>query len=340
MNNDVRFFKYVRDFLMVYLPKHRCLSDNTIKCYRDTINLLVTFLKMEKGVMFKKITFKTFNHTVLCEFLDWLECERHSTASTRNQRLVAIRAFFKYAAMEDATLMIAYVELDKVPFKKLPKGRVPYLSEEALAAILRQPDTSTRLGLRNRFFMILMYETGARIQEVLDLRLKDLHPNAQSPCVYLTGKGNKVRAVPLFKKTLEHLNVYLNKFHLETTRKSDALLFYIVIKGNTGKISQDAVASFLKKYGETARGICADVPEKLHAHLFRHGRAMALYKAGMPLSYIKDFLGHASVNTTDIYAFADITMMKEAFDRVNTNTPAEAPVWEADEKVLLRLCGL
>ena len=139
--------------------------------------------------------------------------------------------------------------------------------------------------------MILLYDTGARIQEILDLKLRDIHLNDQTPCIYLTGKGNKMRAVPLMDKTISHLHVYLKIFYPDMDIKNDSSLFYTLIKGQKGRMSDDNVSCFLKRYAKSAHQVCSEVPLRMHAHLFRHTRAMHLYQAGIPLSYIKDFLG-------------------------------------------------
>lgn len=342
MKHDDRFFKYVRNFLMVYLPKNRCCSENTVKAYRDTINLLRVYIEEKESLFFAKITFNLLDHVLIGRFLDWLQCERKCSASTRNHRLAALKSFFKYAAQEDPSLMMAYMGLSRIPVKKTPSPGITYMSEKALSTLLRQPPENTRCGIRDRFFMIFMYDTGARIQELLDLRLNDLHLNDSVPCVYLTGKGQKMRVVPLLKKTVKHLELYMKHFHPAETRKNDDLLFYTVIKGNTGKMSADNVASFLKRYGATGRLDCLEVPERVYPHLFRHTRAMHLYQMGMPLSYIKDFLGHTSVNTTNIYASADVSMLKAALEKANArdDVPNEVPVWQDHEELLLHLCGL
>lgn len=342
MKNDERFFKYVRNFLMVYLPKNRCYSENTVRAYRDTINLLRVYIEEKEAISFVKITFDLLDHTLMDRFLDWLECERKCSISTRNHRLAVLKSFFKYAAQEDPSLMMAYMGLSRIPVKKKPITTLKYMSEKALSTLLQQPTENTRCGIRDRFFMIFMYDTGARIQELLDLRLKDLHLNDSVPCVYLTGKGQKTRAVPLLKKTEKHLGLYMKHYHPAETRINEDLLFYTVIKGQTGKMSADNVASFLKRYGASARLDCLEVPERIFPHLFRSTRAMHLYQTGVPLSYIKDFLGHTSVNTTSIYASADVSMLKAALEKANArdNVPKEIPVWQDQEELLLHLCGL
>lgn len=341
MKYDDRFFKYVRHFLTVYLPKNRYCSENTVKSYRDTINLLRMYMEEKEVTSFAKITFDLLDHRLIGRFLDWLESERKCSVSTRNHRLAALKSFYKYVAQEDPSLMMAYMELGRVPVKKSSGQTIAYMSEKALSTLLQQPN-DTRRGIRDRFFMIFMYDTGARIQELLDLRLKDLHLNDSVPCVHLTGKGQKMRAVPLLKKTVKHLHLYMKHYHPPEARKNDNLLFYTVIKGKTGKMSADNVANFLKRYGVAARLDCLEVPERVYPHLFRHTRAMHLYQMGMPLSYIKDFLGHSSVNTTNIYASADVSMLKAALEKANTrdDVPREVPAWQEHEELLLHLCGL
>lgn len=344
MKPDNNFFKHVRGFLTVFLPKHKCYSQNTVKAYRDTLNLFRKFLLQEKEIAFTDICFDQINHEVIYEFLVWLQKTRGCEATTKNHRLAALKSFFHYCGMEDPALMAIYLDIQKVNSQRVVRRRVDYMSETALKTLLEQPDPDTCRGMRDRFFMILLYDTGARIQEILDLKLKDIHLNDQTPCIYLTGKGNKTRAVPLMDKTIAHFREYVRIFHPEGPLKNDELLFYTMIKGLKGKMSDDNVSCFLKRYAESARKACPEVPIRMHAHLFRHTRAMHLYQAGIPLSYIKDFLGHVSVNTTDIYASTDTSMMKAALEKINRRdgeqVSKEVPIWQDNEELILKLCGL
>jgi len=343
-NNDESFYRCVREFLTVFLPRNKCYSHNTVKAYRDTINLFRAFLSDKKGISFTGITFDLINHTLVYEFLVWLQEERRSSATTRNQRLAGLKSFLHYCAMENTTLTAVYLDIKKISTqKKVSKVGVDYMTREALKAMLGQPDPHIRYGVRNRFFMILMYDTGARIQEMLDLRLKDIFLEADMPCIYLTGKGNKTRAIPLMDKTILHLKEYLNTFHGNNPDGKEECLFYTIIKGKKGPMSPDNVACFLKKIAISAKLKCPEVPDNMHAHLFRHSRAMHLYQAGIPLSYIKDFLGHVSINTTSIYATADMVMMKAALEKAvpkENDINGELPIWKDNEDLILKLCGL
>lgn len=257
--------------------------------------------------------------------------------------MAALKSFFRYAAIEDPTLIAAYGELQRVHAVKSTPDPVDYLSEPALKALLAQPDVRTNRGVRDRFLLILLYDTAARIQELLDIRLRDLTLSGATPCVYLTGKGKKTRIVPLLNKTVDHLTFYLDRFHPGSTRNNNDYLFYTVIHGRAGRMSEDTAAHWVKRYGEAARMVCPEVPERVHPHLLRHTRAMHLYQSGIPLSYLKDFLGHSQIHTTDRYAFADTKMMRDALEKVIQNSPAatgEQPMWNGDEALILKLCGL
>jgi integrase/recombinase XerD len=339
---DDKFFKVVRDYLTIYLPRQKANSKNTIKAYAESINLHRLFMENEKGIRFTEITFSILTRDVITDYLDWVEEVRGCSMSTRNYRLTVIKAFYKYAAMENPALVELYIELKKIPAKKTSLAPVDFLSEKALKVLFTIPDTSNNRGIRNQFIMIFSYDTGARIQELLDLKIKDINLDSEVPCVYLTGKGQKTRAVPLQEKTIRHLNNYFSHFHPKNTWNANQYLFYTVIHGQHCRMSEDNVAAFLKKYAKSGNEKCSEIPDRVYPHLFRHTKAMHLYQAGIPLSYIKDFLGHTNINTTDRYAFADVSMMRKALEKISNSSDEleEKGVWEDNEELILKLCGL
>jgi len=161
------------------------------------------------------------------------------------------------------------------------------------------------------------------------------------PCVYLHGKGNKTRCVPIFDNTIIHLKHYLEEFHELSTEKD--YLFYTDIKGIRKSMSEDNVSYFLKKYAKEARKSCNEIPQKIHCHMLRHTKAMDMYKSGIPLTYIKDFLGHTSLNTTNIYAYANLEMMRSAlepFSVSHESLQSDDSIWKNDKETILKLCGL
>ncbi len=219
------------------------------------------------------------------------------------------------------------------------------MSMAAITVIIEQPDANTPKGLRDRFFMILLYDTGARVQEVLSIKLSDLQLE-RLPKVTLFGKGRKTRVVPLMEKTVRHLKKYLSVFHDNASQDSDAPLFYSIIHGNKQRLSDRRVRYILQNYGEQARYVCSEVPEKVYPHLFRHSRAMHLYQEGMDLTLVSQWLGHSQLETTQIYAHADTEHKRRAIEAA---TPPDNPLYSklksarytvTDEETLKKLTGL
>lgn len=308
-----------------------------------TLNLLIEFLRTEKRMSVKNIEFDTFNQILISDFIEWLADTRKCSISTQNSRLMALRSFFHYAAISDFTLTSLELEILKVPIKKGKGKTVEYLSERALKVLLETPDIHSKTGLRNRFFMILMYDTAARCQELLDLKIKDFVLRTDKPYVYLTGKGNKQRCVPLMPKTIGHYEQYTSIFHINSTSSED-YVFYTVRHGIKHKMSEDNAEAFIKNYGIQARERCNEIPARVHPHQLRHTRAIHLYRNGMPLPFISEFLGHVNLATTNIYAYADTEMKRKALEQASLPTaPAgfnQSPIWENDEEMILKLSGL
>lgn len=346
MNRESQlFFRMIRDFLTVYLPKQKAASPNTIKAYRDTINIFLDYLKMTCSIPLQKIDFQCITQKHIEDFLEWLESKRSYQVSSRNQRLSGLKSFYRYAASKDKTLMIYYQEILNIPKKKQPKSHeIEFFSESALQSILEEPDIQKKNGYRDLIFMILLYDTAARLQELLDIHLQEIHLESENPYIILTGKGKKTRLVPIMKKTTEHLKKYVERFHL-TSYGSD-FLFYISRKGQRFAMSPDNAEKFVKKYGISAHIKNSEVPERLFPHLFRHSRSMHLYRNGMPLPLLAEWLGHAQLETTiTYYANADTKMKKEAIEKATSglnplfqDNPKIS--WEDDDEILKKLYGL
>ena len=337
---DDSFFKSVRDFLTIYLSRQRKLSENTITSYKTALNQFVDFLIYERKKPIVKITFDDFTSETVNAYLDWLQESRKCSGTTRNQRLMALRSFANYCSVTDVANVRMKLDIENVAFQKIPGKIVDHLSEDAMKTLLSLPDMKNHWGLRNGFFMILIYDTAARCQEMLDLKLKDFVLDRGAPYVCLTGKGEKPRTVPLMEKTVEHLHRYLNFFHPAGTRCSDDFLFYTVTHGHRHQMSADTAARFIRDYGREAHKQNSAVPAHVHPHQFRHSRAVHLYRSGVPLTLLAEYLGHVSVTTTSIYAFADTDMKSKALQKANRtdNTDSvETAFWENDEDMIKRL---
>lgn len=344
--NDSSLFPLIHDYLKIYLPKQHKVSPNTIRSYREALELLVDYVKDQKQISLGSVTFEMLTPDMILAFLDHLELERQCSVSTRNNRLAAIRAFIGYAADRDITIVPIQSNLKKIPMKKSNKTVViEYMSMEAVSAIVEQTNADTTKGLRDRLFIMLMYDTGARIQEMVDIKLCDLQIG-KLPKVTLHGKGRKTRIVPLMDKTSQHLQRYLSIFHINTPIRSDAPLFYTVIHGVMNPLTDRRIRYLVKKYGKQARAVCPDVPENVYPHLFRHSRAMHLYQEGMDLTLISQWLGHAQLETTEIYAHADTEHKRKA---IAASTPPDNPLYAklnsarytvTNDEILKRLSGL
>lgn len=340
---DERFFKTIKNFLEIYLLKQKNYSKNTQKSYRESLSLLLQYFKEELGLGYAQIGFDDLTYTNVCGFLDWLTVSRGCSPQTVNLRLMAIRSFAKYSSIVDPAKIYFQVELANVPVKKAHGKVVEFMSLPALEALFLQPNTKKTTGFRDFCFMILMYDVAARCQELLDLRIGDLELQQNTPSVYLTGKGTKMRKLPISTKVAGHLKNYLNTAHPAISRKDEDFLFYTISHGHRNKMSSDAVSLFMRKYGETGKKMCSEIPDRVHPHQLRHSRAMHLYRGGMPLVLLSEFLGHADVNTTRIYAWADTEMKRQAIQKITDKCEANAtiePIWENDEQMIKRLYGL
>lgn len=337
------FFDAVRRFLLDYLPKQRCLSNNTIRSYKQALNLFVSYMRDEKGVVTTELTFSRIDRDTILGFLTWLEAVRGCSVSTRNQRLMALRSFLDFAGQMDCTQTALYLSACNIPSGQAHRRIVEFLTEPALAALLQQPDPSKPKELRNLVFMILMYDTAARCSELLDMKICDLRLDAKHPIAYLHGKGRKTRTVPLLDRTVQQCKRYLSKFHPTANGHSEAPLFYTVIHGTQQKMSPDTVAVFFTKYGNMAKSVCPEFPEHIHPHMMRHTRAMHLYRSGMPMVLLSQYLGHAQVETTMIYAYADTEMKRAAIqkaDAIRRSKPVPDEIWADNEEMILKLSGL
>lgn len=339
---DEQFFLTIRSFFEIYLIKNRSCSFNTVKSYKDALNLYLDFLEGMKKVPMVKVSWDCFDRQTVQEFLIWLEEVRGCGKQTQRQRLAAIRSFIQYGGILDVCTVAIQADVGKIKLRKPPQKLVHWLTKEELAVFLSQPNGAKRTGLRDMVFLTVMYDTAARCQELIDLKIRDLSLMHTAPWVYLTGKGNKTRVVPLLPKTAQHLKKYLDKFHPEDVREQTDYVFY-THSGPQKRMSEDTVAAFVKKYGAFAKEVCPSIPERVHPHMLRHTRAMHLYQDGVPLALISEFLGHSQIETTKIYAYADTEMKRKAIQKANSTIPDTVPnpIWDLNDKEAIRkLAGL
>lgn len=344
MNKEsLKFYETVRDYFNIYMKKQRCMSEHTIISYRQTLNQYLSYLTKIKLIKFEDISFNDWSASNINDFLVYISEKHKVSAATRNQRLFAIRAFLKYARSiyPEAGLF----SLNATSISVAHESRVPvdFLTEEAMSCLLSQPDINTKIGIRDICFMVTMYDAAARDGEMLALKLNSLFLDGKNPIIRLEGKGNKVRYTPLMKKTAEHLKKYLQLYH-PNPKNQNEFLFYTVIHGKRHQMSDDNVARFIKKYVNQAKLENPSMPKKVTPHQFRHSRAMHLYRNGMPLQLLSEFMGHSSLQSTLIYAYADTEMKRKAIEKSHSNnvdsTSVTSPAWQTDEDMIRRLYGL
>ncbi|MCO4253644.1 tyrosine-type recombinase/integrase [Pseudarthrobacter raffinosi] len=328
------FFRLVRTWLTIHLPRARRLSPHTIRSYKTALNTLLDYLRETRQLKLAEITFDSINHAAITGFTTWLLETHGLAASSANQRVAAIKSFLSYCAGEDPALVAIWLDVKQVRPARAPAHAPDALTMPAVEALIRAPGQQTSHGLRDTTIILLIFDAAARIQEVLDLTPADIDTTPGRGRVTLTGKGQKTRTIPIMDKTGRHLNHYLNVFH-PGRPEPDAPFFYTIRAGQHQPMSQDNITYLLNKHATAARENCPEIPERIHAHQLRHARAMQMLRAGVPLPHIKEFLGHANIATTSIYASADNQMVREAIQKAASTTPDLAPVWKGPDDLIL-----
>ncbi len=287
---------YITSFFTDYIPKQRALSPNTVKSYRDTIILLLRYYQSEHHICPEKLNYELFSITYLEGFLKWLEETRGNSVSTRNQRLAAIHSFFEYIQYKDLEAFNMCKEVLTVPFKKGNTIPMNYLSLEEIKILLSIPDQKSKTGLRDMAMLTLLYETAARVQELIDLTPSSIQKKS-TITVELHGKGGKTRFVPLNNEAYGIVKNYMVRFGISDSHHP---LFF---NSADEKLTRQGVQYVLDKYISKAHDSTPSLFKKrITNHSLRHSKAMHLLEAGVNLVYIRDFLGHESVTTTEIYA--------------------------------------
>ena len=322
------FTKALTSYFSTYLPETCGVSPNTCNSYRDAFKLLLLYFQEEKGVPANSIELRMLNRNLASDFLDWLEVQRKVSVTTRNQRLAAMKAFAHYVQYRNPEYLENCTDIIAMRPKKHEKPVIPFLTEEELKALLAQPDPSTRHGLRDLTLLSLLYDSGARVQEITDLKLKDIRLTNPA-MVTLTGKGRKARQVPLMKETCKLLDAYIRNFNLNSEPLTSPLFFNQ--KGQA--LSRYGITYILKKYVSQAE-LDSDT-RKISPHVLRHTKAIHLLRAGVNMIYIRDFLGHVDISTTEVYARIDAEMKRKVFEeKVPNFTPNTTMPWEEDKDLL------
>lgn len=327
-------------FFNDYLVLQKNVSRNTIVAYRDTFIVFLRFLKESRGININLFRLKDFTSILVREFLNWLERSRKNSISTRNHRLAAIHSFSRFCQIEHPESLTELNKILMIPPKKRIKTFISYLSADSIGLILRQPNLSRARGRRDAVLLSTLYETGARVQELIDLKIRDLHLEGKTPYLLLLGKGNKYRRIPISNSLRNNLDGYINENRLLSNQNQDCYLF---VNSRGEQFSRVGVTYILNKYALLARRNDSSIPEHINCHIFRHSRAVHLLSAGNSLIVIRDFLGHADVKTTQIYAQVEMEAKIKAIESVNVvvdSTANNLPDWRVVPDVMEMLKAL
>jgi integrase/recombinase XerD len=302
----------LRDFFAEFLPGVRNVSPHTIASYRDSLVLLLRFVaaQQRRGDV-SLLDLKDVSAELILSFLADLESKRHNTATTRNVRLSAIHAFFRYVATQHPDRLEHCQRVLTIPFKRARQRTIEYLEYDEIQQVLSAVDQSTRDGRRDYALLAILFNTGARVQETLDLRVADLQLTKPFQ-VRLFGKGRKERFCPLWPQTARLLRSFCKERLLEPHSQQ-----HVFLNHRGEPLTRFGVRYLLRKYQDRAKVHVAGLRSKrLHPHSLRHSTAVALLKAGVDLSTISQWLGHASPNTTNKYATIDLEMKRQAIAKV------------------------
>ena len=330
--NPTCFARYMSKYLTEYLPGIQGVSYNTIASKRDAYILLLKYLDDTQNIKAEDVDIPLLTRETIIKYLEWLEKSRGSSVSTRNIRLAAIKSLFSYIQTQTPDYIYQCQQILSIPRKKEPGHTLEYLTVEGIKSVLNAVETSSRTGLRDLTLLSLMYDSAARVQEIADLSVNDFRAEKPST-LRLTGKGSKTRIVPLMSATSDLVSKYISIYHPSYRGEYNVPLFS---NRKKEKLTRAGIAYILKKYVKIAREKQPDlIPETVSPHGFRHSKSMHMLQAGVPLIYIRDFLGHSEISTTEIYARCDSEQKRKAIENTCPSiTKSETPMWQKDTSLL------
>lgn len=303
MNNTFPY--YVTNYFKEYLPKVKSFSSNTIKSYKETMIQLINYFESNK-IDYSDI--QNIDSDVINNFMLFLEEENNLSISSRNQRLSAIHSLFKYIQKRELSYFDKCSQILSIEYKRTPVTIVSYLSMDEIKILLSIPNVKDDNEFRHLMILTLLYETGARVSELINIKLNDINFN-NTPYIILHGKGDKTRSVPISRDVSNMLKIYLNRFNIN--EQDD----YILKNRLNYKITRDGVQYIIDTYVNKAKEKYPNYyNSKITNHSFRHSKAMHLLEAGVNLVYIRDILGHKSITTTEVYAKTNPEIKRKAIE--------------------------
>ncbi|MBX3073339.1 tyrosine-type recombinase/integrase [Candidatus Obscuribacterales bacterium] len=329
----ISFGVLLQKFFVDFLAVQKSVSSETIASYRDTFRLLLLFMQEKRLIAPAAVQVKDLDVPVILSFLDYLEQERKNSVRSRNQRLAAIRSFFRLVALSDPESVNQASRILAIPVKRTERLLVKSLTPDEMEAIVMAPDRSTWTGRRDHAMLLTLYNTGARVSEIIALQ-KTNFMFGSSTFVHIHGKGRKERSLPLWSRTAQALRAWFDE--PRSARSPTAF------PNTVGRqLTRNGFDHILQHTVEKASKACSSLSDKhVTPHMVRHSTATHLLQSGVDMSVIALWLGHERLETTHIYVEADLSAKQRALDKLSPGeTPAE-PKLEVSDEVLAFLASL
>ena len=324
--NKPDFADYVHMFFVKYLPLQRGLSKNTISSYSYALMLFYDYCRAVKHIRQDKLVFEKINKTLVEDFCMWLETEKNNSSSTRNQRLAAIHSLFLYIQTEAIERTSLCRDILEIPVKKAATIPLTYLTVEEITLLFAMPDTSRRQGRRDLALLLLLYDSGARAQELIYLCAGDITFGKEAT-VKLFGKGGKTRIVPITPETTKILKGYMKEHKRE---QFDQPIF---VNRSNAKLTDMGITYILKKYVALAKESNPNMyKDPISPHTLRRTKGSHLIQSGVNIYYVRDFLGHSSVVTTERYARNNPEVIRKAIEKASECINPDYDYYDAKEK--------
>ena len=318
------FSFYIQRYFMSYLMKQHNYGPNTVSSYRDTFKLLLTFMaESDRNISEKPID--EVDYDVVLRFLSWLSDVRENGVSTKNVRLAHIKSFFRYVMMTAPEHSGQCSKILGIPFGKEDKKPPECMSMDAIKQMLASIDSSSDEGLRHLALLSLMYDSACRVQEIVNLNVMDLQ-SGQCCRIYVHGKGNKYRSIPLLGETEKIVSKYIRQFHLTP----ESPLFF---NRNGERLTRQGIRYIIRKYSKAANEAAPGIIDgSVYPHRMRHSKATHLVDKGVNIYNVRDFLGHESVATTQVYLTTNPEVTRKAIKSVAEKTVPESLDFFSDEE--------
>ncbi len=312
----------LKRFFSHYLPVEKGLSVNTVRAYRDAVKLLLCYAADSLSKSVDQLLVEDITESRVLAFLDHLEQRRGSTQRTRNARLAAIRSLFAFIARQQPILLVQCQQIRTIPLKRTQHKTIGYLEEKEIQALLDAVDVNSRTGIRDRALLLLLYNTGARVSEIVTLELGNLRLG-DSAQLSLMGKGSKQRSCPLWPETVTALDAYLKR-----RAPNPSPTEQVFLNANCKPITRFGIRHITRKYGSQAQAKHSWIETNpVNPHNMRHTTAMHLLRSGNDINMVSYWLGHADLNTTHIYLEIDMEMKRKMIEKADAPAIKNKAAW-------------